>query len=73
MLPADLIRLSTQIAQFFEPYPTDMAVAGVANHITKFWVPEARADLLVLRRKDAAALHPLVVAAADQLAAGVQA
>ena len=29
----DLVRMANQIAQFFTPYPTDEAVAGVEEHL----------------------------------------
>jgi formate dehydrogenase subunit delta len=72
MLPADLIRMSTQIAQFFEPYPADDAVAGVEDHLVHFWDPSMRAELLAIRQSDPGSLHPLVAAAADRLLAAMQ-
>jgi formate dehydrogenase subunit delta len=73
MLPADLIRMSTQIAQFFEPYPADEAVAGVEDHLAKFWEPSMRTELIAIRRDNPKALHPLVAAAVDRLVAGTPA
>lgn len=69
MLPADLIRMSTQIAQFFEPYPADEAVTGVAGHLRDCWDPSMRRELLALHRQDASQLHPLVAQASERLAA----
>ena len=69
MLAADLIRMSTQIAQFFEPYPEEDAVTGVADHLRSFWDPSMRRELLTLHRQDATQLHPLVARASEQLAA----
>lgn len=69
MLPADLIRMSTQIAQFFEPYADEEAVAGVAGHLRDFWDPLMRRELLALHWQDVAQLHPLVARARDRLAA----
>lgn len=70
MLAADLIRMSTQIAQFFEPYPADVAVAGVEDHLRKFWVPSMRDELVIIRQREPRSLHPLVAAAVDRLLAG---
>jgi formate dehydrogenase subunit delta len=69
MTSADLVRMSTQIAQFFEPYPEADAVTGVVKHLRQFWDPSMRAALLVLHREGNAVLHPLVVKASVQLAA----
>jgi formate dehydrogenase subunit delta len=67
MHTADLVRMSTQIAQFFEPYPEDEAVAGVAEHLLSFWDPGMRRELLAMHRAGDEALHPLVQRAAEQL------
>jgi formate dehydrogenase subunit delta len=67
MLSADLVRMSTQIAQFFEPYPEAEAVADVREHLMMSWDPSMRAELLAIRRIGEPALHPLVAAAADQI------
>ncbi|MHB2266257.1 formate dehydrogenase subunit delta [Aliihoeflea sp. PC F10.4] len=37
-----LIRMANQIATFFESKPYDLGVAGVAEHINKFWEPRMR-------------------------------
>lgn len=70
MLPDDLVRMSTQIAQFFEPYPLEEAVAGVEEHLVKFWDPSMRTELFAIRRAESPALHPLVMQAVDHLLAG---
>lgn len=66
----DLVRMSTQIAQFFEPYPREEAVAGVQEHVLKFWTPAMRAELFAIPREGNSPLHPLVVEAVDRLVAG---
>lgn len=67
MLTADLVRMSSQIAQFFEPYPADEAVAGVAEHIRGFWTPSMRTELLAIHRAGTPPLHPLVAQAVARL------
>jgi len=66
----DLVRMSTQIAQFFEPYPSEEAVAGVQEHLLKFWTPAMRAELSVVVRDDDQRVHPLVAAAVSRIQAG---
>lgn len=66
----DLVRMSRQIAQFFEPFPPAEAVAGVQEHLVKFWTPAMRAELFVLRQDGHRELHPLVTEAVDRLLAG---
>lgn len=70
MHSADLVRMSTQIAQFFEPYPADEAVAGVAEHIQGFWTPSMRSELVAIHAAGMPPLHPLVAQAAERLTAG---
>ena len=65
----DLVRMVNQIAQFFDAYPEGEAVAGVKEHLQKFWDPSMRKDLLDARRLLAERLHPLASEALDQLAA----
>lgn len=70
MQNADLVRMSTQIAQFFEPYPAEEAVAGVADHIRGFWTPSMRMQLVAIHGAGTPPLHPLVAQAAQRLDAG---
>ncbi len=65
-----LVRMANQIAQFFEPYPHDEALEGVADHIKKFWEPRMREDLFdALDKGEAEGLHPLALEAAEKLKA----
>jgi formate dehydrogenase subunit delta len=73
MLPTDLVRMSTQIAQFFEPYPRREAIDGVQDHLLKFWTPAMREALVAVHRANTPELHPLVVEAVDRLLAGTRA
>jgi formate dehydrogenase subunit delta len=68
----DLVRMSRQIAEFFEPYPREEAVAGVQEHLVKFWTPTMRAELFALRRGDHRELHPIVTEAVDRLLPGAR-
>lgn len=64
---AHLIHDANQIALYFAAYPNDEAVAGIADHIRKFWDPRMRADLRAMLDKDEAGLHVLVRQAGEKL------
>jgi formate dehydrogenase subunit delta len=51
------VRLANDIAEQFEHLPHDKAVAAVAQHITSFWAPRMRRQLL--EAKDDPELSPL--------------
>ncbi len=40
-----LIYMANQIGKFFASQGEDKAVAGVANHLRKFWDPSMRRDI----------------------------
>lgn len=44
MKDQDLVRMANQIAGFFDSYPKEKAVAGIADHILSFWDPRMRAQ-----------------------------
>ncbi|MEX0408546.1 formate dehydrogenase subunit delta [Aquibium sp. LZ166] len=56
-------RMANQIAAFFASKPHDEGVAGVAEHINKFWEPRMRARLFVIFESEPDVLHELVRAA----------
>ena len=62
MRAENLIRMANQIAQFFAPYPEPEAVAGIRDHLARFWDPAMRRELLAMatehQRRDAGE-HPL--------------
>lgn len=41
----DIVRIANQIAAFYEPYPREEAIKGVAEHIILFWDPRMRVKL----------------------------
>ncbi len=53
-------RMANQIAGFFASKPHDEGVAGVAEHINKFWEPRMRARLFAIFESEPEALHDLV-------------
>ncbi len=46
----NMVHMANQIAQFFASYPHEEAVAGVADHIQKFWEKRMRQQLQRLHR-----------------------
>lgn len=71
MLIDELTRMANQIADFFAPYPEADAIAGVQDHILKFWTPKMRENLLDANTTQFAALKPLVQQAVERIRGGV--
>ena len=73
--PADrLIYMANQIGKFFESQGHDQEVAGVAEHIHKFWDPRMRKQIFAHLDAGGAGLDPNVREAIESLkAAGVKA
>jgi formate dehydrogenase subunit delta len=69
MTDDDIIRMTRQIAGFFEPYGHEAMVDGIAGHIRNFWDPRMRADLQLLADTSPERLLPTVIEAAKKLAA----
>lgn len=62
-----LVHMANQIADFFEAYPQEEAVAGVAGHLRQFWDPRMRAQILHHLAAGGEGLHPLTLAAVQTL------
>jgi formate dehydrogenase subunit delta len=62
-----LIYMANQIAGFFAAQGDERAVAGIANHLERFWDPQMRRRLLVLAPEHTAQLSPLVLSALPQM------
>ena len=67
MSPEKLARMANQIATFFHSKPHDEAVAGVADHISNFWEPRMRTQLLQYIQAGGGGLKPSVEEAARRL------
>ena len=61
--------MANQIAEYFTPYPHEEAVAGVADHLQKFWERRMKDQLLQHAASGGAGLHELVKEAIVQMAA----
>lgn len=62
-----MVRMANQIAIFFSSKPAEEAVAGIAEHINKFWDPRMRLRLFALLDEGDAGFMPLVVEAAAKV------
>lgn len=67
---AHLIKMANEISQYFAAYPDRaQAISDVANHLTRFWDPRMRAQLIAyVRDADGDGLSDLALAAINQLA-----
>jgi formate dehydrogenase subunit delta len=63
-----LVRMANQISDFFAPYGGEQTVAGVQNHIKKFWSPVMRRDLAAHIEHGAEGVKPAVIEAFHRLA-----
>lgn len=64
-----LIHMANRIAEFFDAMPDRReAVAGIAQHLRKFWEPRMRAAIVACVDAGAEGLHPLAVEAVRTLA-----
>jgi len=63
----NIIRMANQIATYFASYPHDEALAGVVNHLEKFWEKRMRLQLHQYVDHGGTALHPLIVEAEKQI------
>lgn len=59
---AKLIRMATEIADFFKFYPEDKAIAAIANHINRYWTPKMREEFLAASGQPGQKLPPLLEA-----------
>lgn len=68
MNPQNLSEMANSIADFFAAEPDHgEAVAGVANHLDKFWEPRMQKQLRACIARGDAQLHPLVIEAMQRL------
>jgi formate dehydrogenase subunit delta len=69
MSPDKLVYMANQIGKFFASQGPDKAVAGIAEHIGRFWDPRMRAAIFAQLEAGGAGLDPPVRAAIDRLSA----
>ncbi|MBZ9918750.1 MULTISPECIES: formate dehydrogenase subunit delta [unclassified Mesorhizobium] len=62
-----LVRMANQIAVFFHSRPREEGVAGVAEHINKFWEPRMRRQFFEMLDSGGDGFDELVVAASTRI------
>lgn len=62
-----LVRMANQIAAFFHSKPREEGIAGVAEHINKFWEPRMRRQLFEMLDAGGEGFDELVVAASAEI------
>lgn len=62
-----LVRMANQIADFFHSKPREEGIAGVAEHINKFWEPRMRRQLFEMLDGRGEGFNELVVAASAKI------
>jgi formate dehydrogenase subunit delta len=62
-----MIHMVNQIALFFASYPKEDAVAGIADHLKKFWEPRMRRQIIEYAAQGGGGLHEFALEAVKQL------
>ncbi|RAZ91168.1 formate dehydrogenase [Mesorhizobium hawassense] len=62
-----LVRMANQIATFFHSKPREEGIAGVAEHINKFWEPRMRRQFFEMLDAGTANFDELVIAASAKI------
>lgn len=64
---SDLVHKANQIALFFAAYPREQTIAGIADHLQKFWEMRMKRQIMGYSATDGGGLHELVVEALKHL------
>jgi formate dehydrogenase subunit delta len=67
MKPSTMVHNANQIALFFGSYPREEAIAGVANHFSKYWERRMKDQLLAYVGQGGTGLHELVLEAVKRM------
>ncbi len=62
-----MVHDANQIAKFFASYPHDQAVAGVTDHLQKFWERRMKEQILRYVAEGGQGLDPLALEAVKKL------
>jgi formate dehydrogenase subunit delta len=63
-----LIRMANQIADNFDYGDRDKAVAGVLDHLMRFWTADMKRQVIELKRTGAVGLNEIAAESVDALA-----
>jgi formate dehydrogenase subunit delta len=67
MSPDKLVYMANQIGKFFAHQVEEKAIAGVVDHLEKFWDPRMRAAIIAHLDANGIGLDPLVREAVKKL------
>ena len=67
MKSEQMVHMANQIAMFFASYPNEEAVAGVADHLKKFWERRMRQQIFEYVDAGGSGLNGLVIEAVGLL------
>ena len=67
MTAETMVHMANQIALFFASLPHEEAVAGVADHLKRFWERRMKEQLAEYISGGGAGLHELVLEAAKRI------
>ena len=70
MSPDKLVYMANQIGKFFASQRADQAVAGITDHLQKYWDPRMRATILEHLANGGQGLDPLAREAVERLGKG---
>lgn len=62
-----MVHNANQIALFFAAYPREEAIAGIVDHLKKFWEHRMREQIIQYVTKGGTGLHELVVEAVKRI------
>ncbi|HXJ39462.1 MAG TPA: formate dehydrogenase subunit delta [Bryobacteraceae bacterium] len=62
-----MVHNANQIASFFASYPHDEAIAGIEDHLRKFWEPRMRKQIVAHVAAGGEGLSPLALEAVRRL------
>ncbi|MSQ29746.1 MAG: formate dehydrogenase [Dehalococcoidia bacterium] len=68
MEPTVMVHKANQITLFFASYPRDEAIAGIADHLTRFWERRMRRQIIGYVATGGDGLHELAIEAVKRLA-----
>jgi formate dehydrogenase subunit delta len=67
MNPEHMVHNANQIALYFASYPKEEAIAGITDHLKKFWEKRMRQQIIDYVAHGGAGLHELAKEAVKRL------
>jgi formate dehydrogenase subunit delta len=63
----NMVHMANQIALFFAAYPREEAVAGITDHLNRFWEHRMRSQIVDYVAHGGSGLHELALEAVHRL------